>query len=143
MTTRPDPHPGLDTRKTHCPRCNRDVTVAITPAPLHDGHATVPLGGDVVCLDFGPECRGALCATFGLPRVVMGVRLARSGLRPERLPAVRAVCDGCGRLVRMEVVDETHAHCPECATINTWALVRLDGEEWVAVTGKRAERELA
>ena len=137
------PGPGnAELRKTYCPRCNTDVTVAVTPAPLHDGHATIPDAGDVVCLDFGAQCSGPMCGTFGVPRVVMGVRLARSGMRPERLPTVHAVCDGCGRLVRMEVVDATHAHCPDCATVNTWTLIRLDGEEWVAVTGKRAELEL-
>lgn len=142
MSARPHAGHELETRKTYCRRCNRDVTVAISPAPLHEGQANLPDGGHVVCLDFGPECTGPICATFGVPRVVMGVRLARSGLRPERLPAIKAVCDGCGRLVSMEVVDDTHAHCPECATINIWTLIRLDGEEWVAVTGKRAELEL-
>ena len=136
-------HPqGPETRKTYCPRCNDDVTVTVTAAPLHDGHASIPDAGNVVCLDFGKQCSGPMCATFGLPRVVMGVRLARSGMRPERLPRVKAVCDGCGRLVTMDVVDDTHAHCPECATVNTWTLIRLDGEEWVAVTGARAEMEL-
>ncbi|HUG39578.1 MAG TPA: hypothetical protein VMM12_03780 [Longimicrobiales bacterium] len=142
MNVLPQGQPA-ETRKTFCPRCNRDVTVAITAAPLHGGHATLPDAGEVVCLDFGAQCAGPLCAAFALPRVVMGVRLARSGLRPERLPHVNAVCDGCAHLVRMEVVDENHAHCPECGTVNIWTLVRLDGEEWVAVTGKRAELELS
>lgn len=133
---------AVQTRRTFCPRCSRDVTVAITPAPLHAGHATLPDFGEVVCLDFGTQCTGTMCAAFGLPRVVMGVRLARSGMRPERLPKIRALCDGCGRLVEMSVVDPSHAHCPECSTVNTWTIVRLDGEEWVAVTGTRAELEL-
>lgn len=133
---------GPELGRTFCHRCDRNVTVAITPAPLHDGHASIPDAGDTVCLDFGAHCDGPMCGTFGQPRIVMGVRLARSGLRPDSLPAVQAVCDGCARFVRMDVLDDTHAHCPECGTVNIWTLVRVDGEEWVAVTGKRAEAEL-
>jgi len=134
----------METRTVFCPKCQHDVSVVVTAPPLHGGQAPVGTAADMemVCLDFGPGCSGALCSIFGLPRVVMGVRLARSGLRPERLETVRALCDGCTRLVELEVVDETHAHCPECNTINTWTLIRLDGEEWVAVTGQRAEAEL-
>ena len=134
---------AMESRKVYCPKCDHDVTVTVTPAPLHPGHASIPDGGEVVCLDFGKQCRGELCAISGLPRAVMGVRLARSGLPHERMERVRAVCDGCHRVVQMEVVDDTHAHCPACHTVNVWTTVRLDGEEWVAVTGQRAEAELA
>jgi hypothetical protein len=126
----------------YCPKCGHDVTITLTQAPLHGGHANVEDGADLVCLDFGPQCTSSVCNLFGLPRVVMGVRLARSGMRPERMQTVRALCDGCQRVTTLEVVDDTHAHCSECRTINTWTMIRLDGEEWVAVTGQRAEAEL-
>ena len=142
MTPHADDPTPIETRKTYCPRCNRDVTVAITPAPAHEGHANLPDGGNIVCLEFGAQCTGPMCATFAVPRVVMGVRLARSGLRPERLPTIQGLCDGCGRFVHMKAVDDTHALCPDCSTVNTWTMIRLDGEEWVAVTGQRAEMEL-
>lgn len=132
----------MENRKVYCPKCDEHVTVTVTPAPLHSGHASIPDGGDVVCLDFGKQCTGQSCAVYGLPRVVMGVRLARSGLEPRRMESVQAVCDGCHRIAQLQVVDDTHAHCPDCDTVNTWTMVRLDGEEWVAVTGKRAEAEL-
>lgn len=139
-------NPGLEGpmefRNLYCPKCDHDVTVTLSQSPLHRGHANVDDGAEVVCLDFGPQCSGTLCSVFGLPRVVMGVRLARSGLRPEQLETVRAMCDGCHRVVEMGIVDDTHAHCADCGTVNTWTLVRLDGEQWVAVTGSRAEAEL-
>ncbi len=133
----------MEFRSMYCPKCKHDVKVTLTPAPLHVGHANVDEGAEVVCLDYGPQCTGSLCSVFGLPRVVMGVRLARSGLRPERLERVQAVCDGCHRVGFLEIVDDTHAHCTDCGTINTWTLIRLDGEEWVAVTGQRAIAELS
>lgn len=133
----------MESRKVYCPKCDHDVTVTMTMPPLHgSGHANLPDGGEMVCLDFGPRCTGAVCALSALPRAVMGVRLARSGLRPEQLETVRALCDGCATVQPLEIVDGTHAHCPACDAINVWTMVRLDGEEWVAVTGLRAEAEL-
>lgn len=132
----------METRSMFCPKCQHDVSVTLSQAPLHPGHANLPDGCEVVCLDFGPRCDGPLCSIFNLPRAVMGVRLARSGLRPEQLESVKALCDGCHRVAPLDIIDDTHAHCAQCGTINTWTLVRLDGEEWVAVTGSRAEIEL-
>ncbi len=133
----------METRKVFCPKCNHDVSVTLTPQPLHGlGRATIPDGGETVCLDFGPECTGEVCAISALPRVVMGVRLARSGLRPERLETVQALCEACERVQHLQIVDDTHARCPACDTVNVWTMVRLDGEEWIAVTGRRAEAEL-
>ena len=130
-------------RKMFCPQCEHEVTVTVTPAPLHGGHASIPDAGRMVCLDFGPQCQDERCAVSSFPRAVMGVRLAKSGLRPANLEHVRAVCEGCERLVELSVIDDSHAVCPDCETVNRWAMIRLDGEEWVAVTGKKAEAELS
>lgn len=132
----------MEKRMTYCPACKHDVEITVTPAPLHGGQATIP-DQEVVCLDFGPGCRGRSCATFGEPRIVMGVRLARSGLRHDRMAHVQAMCEGCGGVSELDVVDETHAVCTLCGTVNTYTLLRLDGEEWVAVTGEKAKAELA
>lgn len=133
----------METRQVFCPMCDHDVVVTVTPQPLHGiGHANIPDGGELVCLDFGPRCTGATCAISTLPRVVMGIRLARSGLRSQHMDTVRAVCDGCQTIQSLDVIDHTHARCPACGTINLWTMVRLDGEEWLAVTGGKAEAEL-
>ena len=132
----------MESRSVYCPKCDHDVTVTLTPQPLHGGHATLPDGGETVCLDFGPQCTGEVCAISALPRVVMGVRLARSGLPAERMETVQALCEACETVQRLEIIDETHAHCPACDTVQLWTMVRLDGEEWVAVTGRKAEAEL-
>lgn len=132
----------METRKMFCPQCQHQVTVTLTPQPLHGGHASLPDGGKLVCLDFGAQCRDERCAVSALPREVMAVRLARSGLRPDRLQHVRALCEGCEQVVALAVIDDSHAICPDCDTVNRWAMIRLDGEEWVAVTGRKAEAEL-
>ena len=132
----------METRKMHCPQCQHDVDVTVTPQPLHGGHASLPDGGRLVCLDFGPSCTDERCAISTLPREVMGVRLARSGLQQKNIQHVQALCEGCEQVVKLAVIDESHAACPACQTVNRWAMIRLDGEEWIAVTGTKAEAEL-
>jgi hypothetical protein len=133
----------MENRTMYCPKCDHNVTVTLSPPPLHDGHASLPDSGEMVCLDFGPQCTsGKSCAVSALPAAVMGVRLARSGLRPDQLERVQALCEGCERVQQLEIVDETHALCPACDTVNLWTMIRLDGEEWIAVTGRKAEAEL-
>jgi hypothetical protein len=52
---------------------------------------------------------------FGLPRILMGVRLARSGLRPEAFRDVKAPCQDCGEHVELQIIDNNYAHCPAAA----------------------------
>jgi hypothetical protein len=72
----------METHIAYCSACDQAVRVAVTDAPVHSDQAPLR-DGELVCLDFGERCTGSMCPMFGLPRVLMGVRLARSGLRPE------------------------------------------------------------
>ena len=72
----------MQSQTAYCSACDQDVRVVVTDAPAHEGQA--PLAdAQVVCLDFGARCTGSMCPMFGLPRILMGVRLAQSGL-PQR-----------------------------------------------------------
>ena len=71
----------VETRKTYCTHCQKEVLVAISPAAPRSGHANLPDHDEVVCLDFGDKCDGEVCPLSRFRPVVMGVRLARSGLR--------------------------------------------------------------
>jgi len=115
----------METHPAHCPECDKAVRVALTPVAPHGTHANVPDGGQLVCLDVGEECEGATCPLSGSSTLLMGVRLARSGVVPdEDWPHVELQCDGCERTVGMEVIDGTHAFCPICRTTNTVALYK-------------------
>ncbi len=62
----------------------------------------------------------------------MGVRLARSGLKPGPWTTVTAPCQGCGELSELQVLDESYAYCPLCGTTNRWIRLRVeDGEYFV------------
>lgn len=130
MTEKPE------TRKTYCSHCQKEVWVAISPAAPRGGQANLQDHDEVVCLDFGDKCDGEICPLSRYRPVVMGVRLARSGLR-EEWATVRAECEACRRVSELKVLDREHAFCVLCGTTNTWMILEFDDDGRVAVTGRR------
>ena len=114
----------MSTQIVPCPRCNRLVRLAVTPAPGHLGHATLPDGGEPVCLDLC-DCEGGTCPVTAEPAVVMASRLARSGLNPERFHHARLLCAGCGEEAEMEILAGTLARCVACGSVNHWIMDEL------------------
>lgn len=108
----------MDTEKKFCPECQRMVTVAYTQGPGHASQANIPDSNEGVCLDFSPHCGDCTCPLFEQPGVVLGARLARSGLREDSFERVTARCEGCGETVEMEVLSASLAYCPGCGTTN-------------------------
>lgn len=127
--------PATEPRHVYCPGCNRKVRVTVTPGPAHGGQASLPDGGDVVCLDFHESCTDGRCPIFDKPGIVMGVRLARSHLR-EGWKTIRGACSGCGQTADLEVLDREYAHCPLCDTTNPIVVVRMEDDTLVAITGE-------
>ncbi|HEX6322862.1 MAG TPA: hypothetical protein VFZ36_03980 [Vicinamibacterales bacterium] len=119
--------------KAYCSACDHDVRIAVLPGPVHGGQAETGDTPEVVCLDFGTSCTGAMCPMFGLPSLLMGVRLAQSGLREEPWKTVRAPCQGCGNVVDHQVIDATHLLCPECNSRSRYVRVQADDEDYVAL----------
>lgn len=126
----------VESRKTFCTHCQKEVLVAITPGAPRGGQAMVQDHDEVVCLDFGDKCDGEVCPLSRFRPVVMGVRLARSGLR-EEWTTVRAQCEGCGQLSDLKVLDREHAFCVLCGTTNTWMVLVFDDRGQVVVTGRK------
>jgi len=128
----------MEKKTAFCPKCEGPIQVTVTEGHL-EGQANMPDSG-VVCLDFHDKCTEGTCPLYGVPGVVMGVRLARSGMKPlDEWDTVRGVCDGCGNTVELEVLDETYAYCPDCGTTNRWQLIKLDDDSAVAVMQKKWE----
>ncbi len=122
---------------TYCTQCEKDVRFVITPAHEHHGHANLPDGNQVVCLDFGRGCDGGLCPLSGLPPMVMGVRLARSGEdKAEPWNLVHAVCEECSFPTEFKVLDDQTGLCSVCGSVNRLALLKLDDGSYVAATRK-------
>lgn len=123
----------MEVRTAYCSACDQPVRIVVTPASAFSGQAMVSDQPDVVCLDFGERCTGAMCPMVGLPRILMGMRLAQSGLRPENFEHVKGPCTGCGEIVEMEVLDRQYARCPSCGTRNRWIHIKVEDGEYVAV----------
>jgi hypothetical protein len=111
----------MDARTVYCAACEKEVHLASTPAPLHTGEAN--LGDEqLICLTYGPRCPPEKCPLANLPSVVMGVRLARSGIPPEQAwRTMSLLCEGCGTVSEVEIVDDSYAFCPVCGTTSRWA----------------------
>jgi hypothetical protein len=116
----------------YCSACDQDVHVVITDPPVHSDQAPVA-GGEVVCLDFGERCTGAMCPMFGLPRILMGVRLAQSGLRPDSFKSVTAPCQDCGVIGELQVIDNQYVLCPSCGSRGRWVRLSVGNEDYVAL----------
>jgi hypothetical protein len=120
------------TQNAYCSACDQDVRVVITDAPVHSDQAPLA-GAELVCLDFGERCTGSMCPMFGLPRIMMGVRLARSGLRPEAFRTIATTCQDCGEKVDLQVIDHEYLYCPACSARSRWVRLSVGDEDYVAL----------
>ena len=122
----------MKTELAYCSGCGHKVRLVFTDAPPHDGHANLPDGAEIVCLDYQESCEGGKCPATGKPSVVMGVRLAQSHLNDDAFETVHARCDACGATSDLEVINSDVAMCTLCNTTNRWVRMKLpDGSEVV------------
>jgi hypothetical protein len=108
----------MKTHLAYCSACDRDVSIVITDEPHEEGQAPIT-GAELVCLDIGERCTGALCPIGATPPVVMAARLVRNGLHTTMQPIVKARCPGCDRVTDQVVLDARSAICSECGTTSS------------------------
>lgn len=105
----------MEVQMAYCSACDRDVQIAFPTEPsVHDGQANV-MDTEVVCLEIGHECTGAMCPIGAQPPAVMAVRLIRNGLKPVMHRLLLARCDSCDSIEKFALIDATHATCTTCA----------------------------
>jgi hypothetical protein len=122
----------MDIQHAYCSACDQEVRIVVTPAPLHGGQPMLA-EPEVVCLDFGQRCTGAMCPMFGLPSMMMGIRLAKSDLRPEAFRVVPGPCPECNEVVELKVLNRDFVFCPACGSRSRWLHIELDDEQFVAI----------
>jgi hypothetical protein len=124
-----DPTP---TATAFCSACQKEVSVTCTPQPLHEGHANLSDGAELLCFEFSTRCPSGRCPVSGIPALVMGVRLAKSGLPPAHgWNTIRMHCEGCDAITEMDVLNNVHAFCPTCGTTSRWFSLNMGEEEYV------------
>ena len=122
----------MNVHNAYCSARDQQVRVAMTEEATHEGQANLH-DVEVICLDYGKECTGDFCPEFGLPRILMGVRLAHSEEGVKSLPAIVAKCQNCDALTSLSVVDEKLVVCSACGSTNRWYRIETEDGEFVAV----------
>ena len=103
----------MKNQTAYCSACDKDVHIVITDEPSHDGHANLH-DAEVVCLEIGETCTGALCPIGATPPSVMAARLVRNGLQTIVQPVVKAHCAHCDRVTAHLVIEKHAVRCEEC-----------------------------
>ncbi len=101
------------TQKMYCSGCDRDVPVLMSAAVDHETQANVH-DPELVCLEIGDQCSGALCPLGAAEPNAMVARLIRSGLPLDGLTLVRSWCGECGRQTEIALFGGDKATCTEC-----------------------------
>jgi hypothetical protein len=121
----------MNTTIAYCSARDQDVRIAwLESSP--DGQTQL-VEPEVVCLDYGEKCTGALCPSFGLPSMLMGVRLARSGLPTAPWRTVYAACGECGQVSDLRVVNADYLYCGVCGSTLRWRQIEADGDSYLAL----------
>ena len=113
----------------YCSARDTTVHVVLTDEPITDGQATVT-DTELICLEIGEGCTGAMCPVCAVSRDAMDARLAKSGLRSEVRRKVASTCDGCGRETELVVSSGGYVSCTECGSTWRWRVRERGEEEW-------------
>ena len=115
----------MRTHRLFCNACDREVNLVITDEPTHEGQATL-LDSEVVCLEVGDKCTGALCPLGAVGPDAMVSLIVRNGLPMDGLHTMRSTCPSCDRETEMVLYGDGRAICAECAGHARW---RIDHAE--------------
>ena len=119
----------MGTQIAYCSACERDVRIILSDSPVHDAQAPVA-DQEVVCLDVGERCTGALCPIGLVSPTAMKVRRVRRGVLSVLQPIVKAECERCGRVTDYCIVSPEYATCAECgATVGRSELTLVLGRD--------------
>ena len=113
----------------YCAARDGNVHMVLTDEPITDGQATVT-DTELICLEIGEHCTGAMCPVCAVSPDAMDARLAKSGLRAEIRRKVAATCEGCGRETELVVSSGGYVHCTECGATWRWRVRERGEEEW-------------
>lgn len=111
----------MNTRLAYCSACDRDVRVVFPEGTdFVDGQANIP-DPEIICLEIGHRCTGAMCPVAAQPPAVMAVRLIRSGLDAAVPVLVTGRCTSCDQLSKFALIDLRYATCTTCGVTTEYA----------------------
>jgi hypothetical protein len=105
----------MRTINAYCSACDHDVSLVLTDEPAQDDPSPIH-DREVVCLEIGEHCSGALCPVGTVPTMVMAARLVRNGLQTQMQPIVKAHCPACDNETDIVIVSREYGICSECGS---------------------------
>lgn len=121
----------MKTVNAYCSACDQQVRLVLTDEPVQDDPSPIH-DREVVCLEIGEHCSGALCPVGAVPPMVMAARLVKNGLQTSMQPIVKGQCPACDSEADMVVVSREYCVCSLCGTTSSRDAVALRDPE----TGK-------
>lgn len=106
----------------YCSACDNEVRLVLTDEPIQDDPSPIH-DREIVCLEIGEHCSGALCPLGAVPPVVMAARLVRNGLQTSVQPIVKAMCPACDNTTDFVIVSKDYCICSECGTTSTRSVI--------------------
>ena len=108
----------MKTINAYCSACDQEVRLVLTDEPIQDDPSPIH-DREVVCLEIGEHCSGALCPVGAVPPAVMAARLVRNGLQTQMQPIVKAQCPGCDTSTDMVITSRDYCICSQCGTTSS------------------------
>jgi len=99
-----------------CNGCQRHVQVVVTDPVEDDTQANVR-DPELVCLEIGEWCTGALCPLGAAAPGAMVARLIHAGEPTDQLVVVRGRCGSCGLDTDLALFGRDQAACTVCGTV--------------------------
>ena len=118
----------MKTVDAYCSACDHQVRLVLTDEPVQDDPSPIH-DAEVVCLEIGEHCSGALCPVGAVPPIVMAARLVRNGLQTQMQPIVKGNCATCDDTTDFVVVSAEHCICSRCGTTSSRETVALKGSQ--------------
>lgn len=105
----------MKTVNAYCSACDQSVRLVLTDGPIQDDPSPIH-DREVVCLEIGEHCSGALCPVGAVPTMVMAARLVRNGLQTQMQPIVKGHCPACDNQTDFVIVSREYCICSQCGT---------------------------
>jgi hypothetical protein len=99
----------------YCSGCDRNVQVLMEDPGHDDAQASVH-DPEIICLEIGEWCTGALCPLGAAEPTAMVSRLIRNGLPLDHVGFELAFCEGCGMTSTMAMYGLDMEACTVCGT---------------------------
>ncbi len=105
----------MEVRTMYCSGCDHDVRVLMPDAAAEDPQANVP-DAELVCMELGDWCNGALCPLGAAEPHAMVRRLIHEGMPLDHLRSARGWCDSCAMDGDFVLYAGQSAACTVCGT---------------------------